>query len=449
MAGARAQDLGGARGLLRGSPAAMLLLALLFAANSSFGTLVYISGQIEAGAPLWVIDFPSFHMAADSVFNRGMSPYTEATRSLYRQALGFPVFPFLYPPYALPALYPLSWLDYTSGMFVLLAINTVAAGALFCLLHRMFLAGIKSATAYWAALFLLFVGSSVRETIFVGQVNLFAALSLLLAWQLLRAGARPILAGVLIGVAIVTKTYFVLLLLMFLPRLEWRPILGAAIAVLGVALCAATVVPVSLWGEWLIEVAPSGRYGATPFPELPNLFSGNQSINSALIRLLGFGETAGMLGLVLAGALLAATCIVLWRHRRDAAIGYFDAAMPVMLVTIYLVAPLSWMHHLVFVMPALLRLWADVADRGELKEMLLVAAVGAWIGFPWPLPQLEDVSPYLTLIPVPGIVALWVLSLHRMLKPTAEAQDRPGRFPLLQPVRADEARGGAAGGLGR
>jgi LPXTG-motif cell wall-anchored protein len=199
-------------------------------------------------------------------------------------------------------------------------------------------------------------------------------------------------------------------------------------------------------------VAPTGRYGTTPFPDLPNLFSGNQSLNSALIRLVGPGETAGILGLVLGGGLLAAAGVALWRRRRDSAIGYFDASMPLLLVTIYLVAPLSWMHHLVFVTPALLRLWADAADRGGLKEMLLVGVVGAWIGFPWPLPQLEDISPYLTLIPVPGILALWALSLRSALKAPGSAADRPGRFAiprLLQPVHPDEARGGAAGGRGR
>jgi hypothetical protein len=415
MASTYAQDFPGLPELSRRSRGVTLLLALLFAVNSGLGTLVYVLEQIPSGAPFWIIDFPSFHMAADSVFNHALSPYAEATRETYRQTLGFWVFPFLYPPYALPALYPLSWLDYTSGALVLLSINTVAAGVMFYLLHQMFLAALRSPVAYWSALFVIFVCSSVRETVFVGQVNLFAALALLVAWQLLRVGRRPIVAGMLIGIAIVTKTYFVLLLLLFLPRFEWRPILGAAIVVIAFTLCTITLLPASLWVDWLTEVAPSGRYGTTPFPELPGLLAGNQSINSALIRLFGSGDTAGLLCLVIAGAMLAAASVPLWRRRAEPAIRYFDATMPLMLVTIYLVAPLSWMHHLVFVTPALFRLWADVTDRGSMKGMALVGIAGIWISYPWPLPDIHDISPYLTLMPVPGIVALWGLCLHQAL----------------------------------
>jgi hypothetical protein len=431
MAGSHAQSLCKLPELSRHSPGVILLLALLFAGNSSLGTLVYVLEQIPSGASFWIIDFPSFYMAADGVFNHSLSPYVEATRSLYRETLGFWVFPFLYPPYALPALYPLSWLDYTSGAVALLSINAVAAGVLFYLIHQMFLAGLRSSVAYWSALFVLFVCSSVRETVFVGQVNLFAALALLMAWQLLRVGARPIAAGMLIGIAIVTKTYFVLLLLLFLPRFEWRPFLGAVIIVIAFALCTIVLLPASLWVDWLTEVAPSGRYGTTPFPEMPGLLAGNQSINSALIRVFGLGETAGFLCLIIAGALLAAVSIPLWRRRAEPATGYFDAAMPLMLVTIYLVAPLSWMHHLVFVMPALLSLWADVTDRRSIKGVALVGIAGIWISYPWPLPDLNDISPYLTLIPIPGLAMLWGLCLHHALRSRRVAPTSPSPIAAL------------------
>ncbi len=400
------------------------MLALLFAANGSLGTIVYLLGLLQDGQPLWVIDFPSFFMAADATFNHGLSPYAEATRSIYQQALGFIVLPFLYPPYALPALYPFSLLGYASGMVVALALNTLAAAALFRLLHQAFLVGIRRPIWYWTMLFLLFGSSSVRETIFVGQVNLAAVLALLWAWRLLRGGARPVLAGLLIGIAVVTKTYFALLLLLFLPRLEWRPVLGAAIGILAFAAVAAMLLPLSLWAEWLIDVAPSGRYGTTPFPQFPSLLSGNQSINSALIRIMGAGEAAGVLCLGISSALLAAAGIVVWRVRTAALASYYDATFPLMLVTIYLVAPLSWMHHLLFVIPALLHLWAAAAGRDSRKEMAILVIIGAWIALPWPLPRLEDISTYLTLVPVPGIVALWFLCLRHAARRPEDVRPR-------------------------
>jgi hypothetical protein len=104
-----------------------------------------------------------------------------------------------------------------------------------------------------------------------------------------------------------------------------------------------------------------------------------------------------------------------------------------MLVTIYLVAPLSWMHHLTFVIPGLLLLWGNAADRGSIKGIALVGIAGVWIGYPWPLPTLEDVSVYLTLLPVPGIAALWVLSLHYAL---GVRPDLPAAEPSPAVLRA-------------
>lgn len=422
MAGSYPQSPGMLEDFPGRSPRRAWMLALLFAANGSLGTVVYLLGLLQDGQPLWVIDFPSFFMAADATFNHGLSPYAEATRSTYQQALGFIVLPFLYPPYALPALYPFSLLGYTSGVVVALALNTLAAVVLFRLLHQAFLVGIRRPIWYWAVLFLLFGSSSVRETIFVGQVNLVAVLSLLWAWRLLRGGAQPILAGLLIGIAVVTKTYFILLLLLFLPRLEWRPMLGAAIGILAFTVVAAMLLPLPLWAEWLIDVAPSGRYGTTPFPQFPSLLSGNQSINSSLIRLMGTGEAAGALCVGISATLLAVVGIVLWRRRATAAAIYFDAMFPLMLVTIYLVAPLSWMHHLLFVIPALLHLWAAAAGRDSRKEMVILVVVGIWIALPWPLPRLEDISTYLTLVPVPGIVALWLLCLRHAVRRPEEVR---------------------------
>lgn len=433
MFGSRTQGLGLLQDFPGRASKVVWLLALLFAANSSVGTIVYLLGLHQAGEPLWVIDFPSFFMAADSAFNQALSPYAETTRDAYQETLGFLVLPFLYPPYALPALYPFSLLDYPSGVVVALAANTMAAAALFRVLHRMFLAEIKSPAWYWPAIFLLFICSSVRETVFVGQVNLIAVLALLWAWQLLRDNARAVLAGLLIGAAIVTKTYFALILVLFVLRLEWRPIVGAAATVVAFTSLAAMLVPSTLWVEWLVDIAPSGRYGMTPFPEFPSLLSGNQSINSALIRTIGAGDTAGMLCLIVAGGLLVATTWVLWRRRAASAADYFDAALPLMLVTTYLVAPLSWMHHLLFVVPGWLRLWADAADRGGSREMLTLGIVGAWIAIPWPLPYFQDISIYLTLMPIPGIVALWLLTLLNGINGRSGARTKT---PVAEPLRA-------------
>lgn len=428
MAGSQTQDLGLLQDFPGRSRRVVLCLTVMFAVNSSLAAGIHLFRLFDAGLPRRVLDFPSFFMAADAVFNHALSPYAAATRELYRAELGFPVLPFLYPPYALPALYPASLVDYDLAVVAALIVNTAVAAVLFRLLHDMFLAGVRNPVAYWSAMLLLFVGNSVQESVFVGQVNLIALLSLLLAWRLLRAGTRPFLAGLLLGVAVVTKTYFAVLLLMFLPRWSWRPIMGAVATVLAFTMAAAVLVPSSLWAEWLVDVAPTGRYGMTPFADMPSLFVANQSLNGILTHTLGAGGSA-LIGPPVACAMVIIVAILLWRRRAAHVERYIDCAMPLLLVTIYLIAPLSWVNHLVFVLPALLWLWADAAKRGSRPEMIAIGAVGLWIAIPWPIPDLAEVSPHLAFIPLPGVAALWCLACRRA--GMIEAASSTPEFPII------------------
>ena len=414
-----------------GSARAVLLIALLFGVNSVIGPVFIAVDQVASGRALWALDFPSFHMAADSVFNRGLSPYADATETIYRQERGFPVLPFLYPPYALPLFYPLSLLDYGTGMAVLLAVNAVAAFVFFYLIHRLFLARIPKPGAYWAAIVFLFICGSVRETVAVGQVNLIAAVAVLLSWKLLREARHPVLAGALIGIAVVTKTYFLLLAFLLLPRRDWRPIVGVVGVVAAFGICSLVVAPKELWMEWLTDVAPSAEFGKVLFRDFPAIVAANQSVNGVLVRLIGEGGASSTVVAATVAALLVAAGAALWLRRRETADVYFDSVLPLALLTVFLTAPLSWPHHLVFVTPTITALWSDAAVRGAQQEMKVIGALAVWAAAPWPLNDLFQLSPYLTLLPFPGIAALWVLSLRRAARgPQAAPQTTQAAAPL-------------------
>ena len=65
--------------------------------------------------------------------------------------------------------------------------------------------------------------------------------------------------------------------------------------------------------------------------------------------------------------------------------------------------------------------------------MLTLGIVGAWIAIPWPLPYFQDISIYLTLMPIPGIVALWLLTLLNGINGRSGARTKT---PVAEPLRA-------------
>ena len=77
--------------------------------------------------------------------------------------------------------------------------------------------------------------------------------------------------------------------------------------------------------------------------------------------------------------------------------------MLIALPSLYLVAPLSWEHHLVYLLPVLLMLFTSEHSWSVGNTRALrILVIGLWALFA--LPQLLAIKGY-------GVVALWALSL--------------------------------------
>lgn len=393
-------------------------LALLFALAHGAEGLERAISFLIGGEGIRAIDHLSFHYAADAVFNRGLSPYAGTTIALYAAELGERVFPFLYPPYALPLLYPLSWIDYQSGAAIGILLNTALAAGLYLVLHRMFLADLGSRAMLLAAFIFALAFNAVEETIHLGQVNLPAAIAMLLAWHLLRDGRSPWAAGLLIGAAVLVKTYLALFLLPLLIQREFWPVLAAVGLVLAVSALSLVALPAGLWGEWAELAAARGGFGHLAFPEFPQAAIWNQSLNGIAIRLFGAGETAGLAASGAAVLVLAASAWRLWTSRGVARRDFHDGSFVLMACATFLVAPLSWNHHLVFLLGSLLCLWqrAELIRRGRAVASAF-GAIALVMAAQWPLIHLYPLWPGATSLPCLAVLLLWALSLTRWALP--------------------------------
>ena len=342
-------------------------------------------------------DLPSFYSASVAVFEHGESPYDrERLQSLMGQDVQ--VFPYLYPPPTLLLFYPLTMFDYVTAQRVVLVINhLIVLGLLWVIPRYLLRASTEIGFALAAVVVLTF--HPIVVTLDHGQVNLLLLAFLLAFWLLARAG-RPLTASFFLAAAVLLKTYPALLLpLLFVSGRRRECGYATAWIGLGTAI-SLLLIPSTVWQDWFVNVLPSGGFGRTP----PGLFSPavswNQSLNGYLTRVLG--ESGGPLVYAVAGLVAAISGAAVWRGSKVHA-DNLDRTMIVGLPLMYLLAPFSWEHHLVYLLPsALLVMTARVMFHPGKALLFYVIGIGAAL-----LIGLDALS----RIKLYGVVALWGLSV--------------------------------------
>jgi alpha-1,2-mannosyltransferase len=216
----------------------------------------------------------------------------------------------------------------------------------------------------------------VLITIGFGQVNLFV--TFLVMWDLLserRIGKRQLPLGIATGVAAAVK----LTPLLFLPYLvltrRWRAALTGVVTFGACELLTYAVSPASSKAYWTQAVFKPGRAGDLSIVD-------NQNLWGVLDRF-----THGLLpDAVMLPLLLLAAASGLWlaaqAHRRSSPfLGVLVCA-----VTCLIVSPISWVHHMVWVVPAII--WLALApDRPRWGRPLAAAtAVLFWSAPVWWVP---------------------------------------------------------------
>ncbi|MCT2400781.1 glycosyltransferase family 87 protein [Novosphingobium mangrovi (ex Huang et al. 2023)] len=271
------------------------LLALL---NVAMLVLLVATSQggIDRNGFLLGSDFISFWTSGRMLHHGGAVYDTAAHIAAQREffASGDSYTAFFYPPSFLPLCWPLG----LTGYFPALAAWLLATGAFYVLTVRQWWRQAVPAVPLWL-LVLAFPAMPIVMT--HGQTSfLVAGLLGLGAWLV---PSRPVLAGVLFGLATIKPQFGPLVPLALLLTHEWKVIASAAITALALAGLAALAFEPGIWAEWL---AASGRAqaameaGAVPFGKMVSTF--------AAARLLG-APAAVAYGLQVAVALTVVLAI--------------------------------------------------------------------------------------------------------------------------------------------
>jgi alpha-1,2-mannosyltransferase len=262
---------------------------------------------------------------------------------------------FTYPPVAAVALRPLAEMPLGAAQAVF---GAVSAGALIATIWCL-VAPVTDRHGYpsWfgVALALPLVSwlEPVRETFTFGQVN-FILIGLVVIDLLVAVPRRSRLAGVGIGLAAAIKLTPAIFVVYLLLTRRWRAAATAVAAAVAVNLAGAALLWHDTWRFWTDLLWRTERIGHTDRLE-------NQSLMGALAR-LGDGDPNRLAWALLVGLVLG---YGLWRARRAALAGDEVTGLTLTALVGCLVSPVTWSHHLLWFVPALVVLVDVALDSGR------------------------------------------------------------------------------------
>lgn len=376
---------------------------------------LYAPFLLDYGWGYWEInniDLPSFYSASVQVFTHGESPYDRDKLQAVFGAGGY-VHPYLYPPPSLLFFSPLSALDYDLARKSVLILNHLLILAIvfsvsFLLLRHQ----VDSRPMNFALTSVLTILSyPTIATLNHGQVNILLLALLLAFWIILKSG-RPVAAALFLALSVLLKTYplIIVLLLTLTPyrRIAWYTIVWLVL----LTSLSFLIIPKQIWVEWGTLVLPSGGYGIPPMDLGSPAAIWNQSLNGFFARAFTDNpwskpyfvdvDLSKRLTYLAAIVFSAVTALAVWLGSKNGA-DTLDKTIAASPPTIYLIAPLSWEHHLIYLLPSILLLltartklplfWALVfyslcvlsavviAMDGTLQLKLIAVLVlwGAWV----------------------------------------------------------------------
>ncbi len=275
----------------------------------------------------------------------------------------FPL-PFTYPPFAAVVFFSLHLLPFTA-LAVLWLLATIVAVWGVVRVSLQLLLGARADEPTWRAAAFLWAAlgvwlEPVRTTLDYGQVNVFLVLGVLLAARTSRWWLAGAIVGGLAGVKLtpaVTGLYF-------LARRNVAAAVFSAVAFAGTVVLSFALVPAAARTYFGTLAGDASRIG-------PVGSAINQSLRGALSRFAGHDVGTGPIWLV-AVVCAALLCVLAWRG-----LDHDDRLGTLIIVQFFglLVSPISWSHHWVWLIPALLWL-----VHGPLRETRAAAiTAGVWI----------------------------------------------------------------------
>lgn len=291
---------------------------------------------------------PPWHFF-DLLVYRGAVQWWMNGEPLYSFVRGDTGYGFTYPPFAGLVLAPLALGPWRVQAVLL----TAASVAVVVVTTLRFLApvarraGWRPAVAGTLAVAVALVMAPVRETLAFGQINLLLVALVLADVVAMRRGWRWAGAGT--GLAAAIKLTPAIFVLYFLLTRRWRPAATAIATFLAATAAGFAVAPHASMQYWTATLWDASRIGHVDK-------TSNQSVLGMVARMAG-PTPPRLLWVVLAGAVLV---VGMWRARRAFLHGDELVGLTLTGLTAVLVNPISWIHHLYWVVPAVIVL-TDIA----------------------------------------------------------------------------------------
>lgn len=326
-------------------------------------TLAVAVGAFTATVPLlrdW-FDLRVYYGAVDSWVHHG--------GSIYDYRVPGTAYGFTYPPFAALGMLPMALVGLPAAIALALLLNVLALTLVVGILLG---PELRRYGWFGCALTacLLALLEPVRDTFSFGQVNL-VLLALVLGDAWLLSSGRGRWAGVGIGLAAAVKltpTLFIALLL--LGRHRRAAGVATAVAVAATAL-AAWVVPDASRFYWTDALWDTSRIGRLAYVS-------NQSLQGVLARLVAPQEPSRALW-----AALALLVLAVWARRTSRALAEEDWAGAFALtgLTACLVSPITWVHHLVWLLPSFAVLLRRRRPRTAAALYAVLCSSVVWLWF--------------------------------------------------------------------
>ena len=348
---------------------ALLVIAVILAvAHACWRLFGHIPYRIDAdvyrmGGRAWLDGRPLY---ADGVKFR-----TEAGLEL----------PFTYPPLAAIVFSPLAWVSLPVAGVVITAVTLVLlVVSIWIVLTRL---GVAENTAAlpgppWARRWLLAAAlvavtvtvlEPIRANFSFGQINV-VLMTLVIADCVPRRTPWP--RGVLLGLAIALKLTPAVFLLYFVLRRDVRAVAWAMASFLAATLVGFALAWQDSWQYWTETVHDTDRIGSATW-------NTNQNAAGALAR-LSLGGSAQFLLWTL--ACLAVLALTVWAVRRVLADDEPTLALICVALFGLVVSPVSWSHHWVWGLPAVI-VAAVLAFQRRNVALAAMAAAGVAL-MVWP-----------------------------------------------------------------
>ena len=312
---------------------------------------------------------------------------------------------FTYPPFAALLFAPLTWLPVTAGRVLVSAATVLALPVSSYLVLRLPPWPGRLARDRAAQLALAFSAAAIwlepeRTNLKYGQVNVFLTTLVLLDLVWIERDRNHRFGGALIGVAAGIKLTPALFAVYLLATRRYRAAATAAAAFAATAAIAFALVPGDAARYWDLSFLDPAHVG-----RIQNV--ANQSLLGALARVLGT-LSVGPVWLPAAAAVGGAGIALAARAGRA---GQAAQAFALCAVTSLLISPISWSHHWVLAVPALLvavvaaaRRWPSRTAVAGLVAVAVVAVAG-WAAIIWRVPLGGGHYAELNLTPVQLIAA--------------------------------------------